>query len=260
MKRMSGGNLSKVPTWMWVIVSILVLLLCYVAMQKQGYKMWGNDNCDTCKGDTLVMNEDEDNVTTNNTVVIVERDDPTIIGGIKRTPLELLAMDRVNNPLRYPYRSPDFYETTNPSVFDPTSYSMPFQVIGCGGRKEPCYGGSQKVIPTYMNPVVVSERNIAPINITTRGPIGQPQQVGILTQIFGSENDVHPLYGRRKYPNDNKWEYYTQMGLYGVKVPVITPRRDVELGTGDQVFITGLKGKAFRVTMYEQDYPQYIPF
>jgi hypothetical protein len=164
------------------------------------------------------------------------------------------ALDRVYNPLRYPYKSDYFYDQGwYPDL------QLPFQVIGGGYRRQPTLGGTQ--VPIYNPPVQIdiSNTNIAPINITTRGPLGQPQQVGVMYKINGSENDVLPLFGRRRYPNDNKYEYYTLMGRYGSKVSVITKNKNDELGSNDVVFIKG-SVEPYRVTVYENDSPQYIPY
>ena len=174
---------------------------------------------------------------------------------INRSPQQINSLDRVYNPLRYPYRSHDFYnQNWYPNL------ALPPQVIGCGARTMPCLGGSQIPIMNPMPPISISNSNIAPINISTRGPLGEPQQVGAIYRVFGSENHVLPLFGRRKYPNDNKWEYYTMAGQYGVKMPLITPRKHWELGTNDLVFVQGQRRVPYRVTMYEQDSPQYIPY
>jgi hypothetical protein len=86
-----------------------------------------------------------------------------------------------------------------------------------------------------------------------------PQQMGVLYKINGNENDVLPLFGRRKYPNDNRYEYYTMMGRYGSKVNIVTKNRNDELGSNDVVFIKG-QSSPYRVTIYETDFPQYIPY
>jgi hypothetical protein len=241
-------------------------------------------------------------------VPIMRQQDPSI----NRTSYEINSLDRIYNPLRYPYKSVPYYRyeasylksqapglryTPPPNAFfapggDYPDLNLPAPVVGCGARREPCYGGTQEVIPNLMPPVDVSENNIAPItirrsygdggdgrpvalmnsiseitgapvttavNISTRGPLGQPQQVGVLYKIFGDENELHPLFGRRKYPNSDKWDYYTMMGKYGVKVPIKTHRRNEELGNNDEVQVQGLPGR-YRVTLYESDFPQYIPY
>ena len=172
---------------------------------------------------------------------------------IVRSPKQLNALDRVYNPLRYPYRSQPFYDQS----WYPNMALEP-HVIGCGGRMTPCMGGTQIPISNPMPPINISNSNIAPINIRTRGPLGEPQQVGVISKVFGNENQMYPLYGRMKYPNGSKWEYYTTMGPYGVKIPVPSRNND-ELGNNDEVKIPGQKGK-YRVNIYESDFPQYIPY
>ena len=173
---------------------------------------------------------------------------------MNNNPQKTNAIDRVYNPLRYPYKSDYFYDQSwYPNL------NLPSQVIGCGSRRGPCLGGSQVPIYNPSTPIDVSNTNIAPVYVSTRGPLGEPQQVGILYKVYGDENDVLPLFGRRKYPNERTWEYYTLLGTYGSKVPVVTKNKHDELGTNDIVFIKGKKD-AYRVTIYESDFPQYIPY
>ena len=172
-----------------------------------------------------------------------------------RPPQEQNALDRVYNPLRYPYKSRPYYnQGWYPNLM------LPPQVVGCGARNTPCMGGTQIPIPNPMSPINISDNNIAPINMSTRGPLGQPQQVGAIYKILGNENQVYPLYGRKKYPNGDKWEYYTTIGQYGVKMPIIRRNTHDELGTNDLVFIQGQRRAPYRVTMYENDSPEYIPY
>ena len=49
------------------------------------------------------------------------------------------------------------------------------------------------------------------------------------------------------------------MGRFGVKVPVIKKNKRDELGTNDVVFIKG-SSSPYRVTIYESDMPEYIPY
>ena len=165
------------------------------------------------------------------------------------------SLDRIYNPLRYPYKSDPYYDIPlYPNM------GIPPQVIGCGGRATPCIGGTQVSIPNIYPPINISNQNIAPVNITTRGPLGQPQQMGVMQKVYGDLNEIYPVYGRRKYPNDNKWEYYTQLGPSNVKVPLITTTPNYnELGTNDVVTVQGNSAK-FIVTMYDNDYPQYVPY
>ena len=173
---------------------------------------------------------------------------------MNNNPQKLNAMDRVFNPLRYPYKSDYFYDQNwYPSL------QLPSQVIGCGSRRGPCIGGTQVPIYNPSTPIDISDNNIAPVYISTRGPLGEPQQVGIMYKVYGDENDTLPLFGRKKYPNERTWNYYTLLGSYSSKVPVVTKNKHDELGTNDIVFIKGRKD-AYRVTIYESDFPQYIPY
>ena len=216
------------------------------------------ENCGPCKDqlervnsriDQIKYNRETFNDTTNDTVVI--NSNPN---SIYQSPQQINSLDRVYNPLRYPYRSQPYYNNSYPNL------RLPPQVIGGGARNIPTLGGVQIPISNPMVPINVSNTNIAPINISTRGPLGQPQQVGAIYKIFGNNNEVYPLYGLRKYPNSDKWNYYTTVGQFGVKMPIITPRRWEELGNNDLVFIKGHHGEKYRVNMYENDFPQYIPY
>jgi len=169
--------------------------------------------------------------------------------------LEQNSLERISNPLKFPYKSEYYYnQPWYPNL------QLPAQVIGCGGRNTPCIGGTQIPIENPLPPINISDDNIAPINISTRGPIGVPQQIGAIYKIYGNDNSVLPLFGRRKYRNDNKWEYYTMIGRFGVKMPIIVPNKNIELGTNDNVFIKGIRKNMYRVTIYESDEPQYIPY
>ena len=172
----------------------------------------------------------------------------------QRNPQKQNALDRVFNPLRYPFQSMPFYNTS----WYP-NYNLPANVIGCGGRREPCLGGSQITIPNEYPPLNITNQNIAPVNIRTQGPRGEPQQVGVMYKVFGNSNEVYPLFGRPKFPNDNRWEYYTLMGKFGSKIPLSRTRNDQELGTNDIVTIPN-RPERYRATIYERDSPAYIPY
>ena len=199
-------------------------------------------------------NDNDNNNDDNNTKTIVNNINYSTPQIINRDPKTINSLDRVYNPLRYPYKSDYYYDQSwYPNL------QLPFQVIGGGYRRTPTLGGTE--VPIYNPPVSIdiSNNNIAPVNITTRGPLGMPQQVGVLYKINGNENDVLPLFGRRKYPNDNKYEYYTVLGRFGSKINVVTKNRNDELGSNDVVFIKG-QSSPYRVTIYESDFPQYIPY
>jgi len=184
----------------------------------------------------------------NSTVII--KNEPTI----RRNPYEINALDRLYNPLRYPYKSVPYF---NGDLMYP-NMALPSQVVGCGARNIPCLGGTQIPIRNGIPALEVSDINIAPINIRTRGPRGMSQQVGSIAKILGNHNEIYPLYGRKKYPRDDKWEYYTMLNN-GVKVPLAPRKYNFELGENDKVRLRGLGGE-YRVTLYDDDFPQYIPY
>lgn len=240
----------------YFIIGIFVLILVIYII----FSYYIQNQCMICniEKDNKIKNI-EDNLEKTSKKLESYENSETIINNItspiiNRDPKTINSLDRVYNSLRYPYKSDYYYDQSwYPDL------QLPFQVIGGGYRRTPTLGGTQ--VPIYNPPVSIdiSNNNIAPINITTRGPLGMPQQVGVLYKINGNENDVLPLFGRRKYPNDTKYEYYTMMGIYGSKVNVITKNRNDELGSNDVVFIKG-QSSPYRVTIYETDFPQYIPY
>ena len=163
-------------------------------------------------------------------------------------------LDRIYNPIRYPYQSMPFFNSV-----EYNNYSLPDNVVGCGRRRIPCIGGYERVINNEIPCRHVTDENIAPINIRTRGPEGQPQQVGTLYNIFSDKNEVLPLFGRKKFPNDSKWEYYAIAGQFGTKIPVKPLRNYEEIGSNDTIQLVNYPGN-FRATIYERDSPQYIPY
>lgn len=184
---------------------------------------------------------------------------PTIIvqpqSSISRSPKEVNAIDRFWNPLRYPYRSDYFYDQ---AVYPQNN--LPFQVIGGGRRMAPTLGGSEIPIANPMMPLDVSEAPIAPIHITTRGPRGLPQQLGVIYKIQGDHNTYLPLFGMKEYPNSDSYKYYTAVGQNSqIKVPLLTKYKNQPLGDGDEVIIKGQSEK-YRVSLYDSDFPQYIPY
>ncbi len=174
---------------------------------------------------------------------------------INRSPKEINSMDRFWNPLRYPYRSDYFYD----QGWYPQN-NLPFQVIGGGRRMAPTLGGTEVPIANPMVPISVSEAPIAPINISTRGPRGMPQQLGVIYKVQGDNNTYLPLFGMKEYPNSDSYKYYTAFGNNSqVKVPLITKYKNQPLGDNDEVIIRG-QNERYRVTLYESDFPQYIPY
>ena len=107
-----------------------------------------------------------------------------------------------------------------------------------------------------------------PVNVATN--VGHMNtsytQVGILTPTAGSEK-ILALMGRQLHTSRQKWQYYTiSDNNNSVKLPVIKNGKSCtneygcdELSNGDSVFVEGYN-QAFRVTIYENDALQYIPY
>ena len=203
-----------------ISIIIIILLVSYLFYKQNAENDKEIINIKIKNLETTIKNVEE---TTNNSPNIYNNIEPMMMSQQQQPPLQnpynpninmdpktINSLDRVYNPLRYPYKSDYFYDQKwYPNL------ELPFQVIGCGGRNKPCLGGTQVPIYNPPTPIDISDNNIAPVYISTRGPLGQPQQVGIIYKAYGDDNDVYPLFGRKKYPNDNKYEYYTMIGNYG---------------------------------------------
>jgi Ca2+/Na+ antiporter len=104
-----------------------------------------------------------------------------------------------------------------------------------------------------------------PINVPTRGFREDFKQVGILTRDIGKET-ILPIMGRRLYTNNSKWQYYTMTDKSNsIRLPMSHNGRSCtseygcdELMNGDVVYVEGYKD-AFKVTIYENSQPRYIP-
>ena len=136
-------------------------------------------------------------------------------------------------------------------------YNSP-QIIGCGGRRAPC--DTRHAIPNVLDPIDVSNRNIAPVTVHVDDNLDmETQKVGSIYKIYDNENQVYPLYGRRLYRNDQKWEYFTRFPPSGEWLRVFQHRQWDELSTNDEVKVEGQCG-LFRTTLYDRYHPQYVPF
>ena len=109
-------------------------------------------------------------------------------------------------------------------------------------------------------------RGGVPINVPTRGFREEFKQVGILTRDMGKET-ILPVMGRRLYSNNSKWQYYTMTDKSNsIRLPMSHNGRSCtseygcqELMNGDVVYVEGYKD-AFKVTIYENSAPRYIPY
>ena len=108
--------------------------------------------------------------------------------------------------------------------------------------------------------------NRVPINVPTQSYDSTYRQIGILTRI-GDKETILPLLGRPLITNRDKWNFYTLSESNNLlKLPVSHKGRKCmsqngcdDLYTGDTVKIDGYND-SFKVTTYENDSPQYIPY
>jgi hypothetical protein len=119
-----------------------------------------------------------------------------------------------------------------------------------------------------------------PINVATSSAINTGyRQIGILTKANQASNasngsNAHndspvilPLMGRPLFTSRDKWMFYTISDKNNsMKLPIIIKGRNAlsEIGVdnvydGDTVYVQGYN-ETFRVTLYENSTPQYIPF
>ena len=113
---------------------------------------------------------------------------------------------------------------------------------------------------TYNVPVAAM-----PINIKTRGPTPEVQQVGILRS---DKNDkILALYGQPTFRGSSKWLYYTATDKYNsIRLPIEKSGRNCtgeygcdELFEDEEIDVKGYPGK-FKVSIYNLDAPRYIPY
>jgi hypothetical protein len=117
----------------------------------------------------------------------------------------------------------------------------------------------------FMPPISPIDPRGMPINVRTRGFDDAYRQVGLLTRINGRET-LLALMGRPLHTNRNKWQYYTISDQnHGIKLPVSKNGRSCtgeygcdDLMNGDTIYVEGYKD-AFKVTMYDNAAPRYIP-
>lgn len=162
------------------------------------------------------------------------------------------------------YSSKDFLQ--EPTYYP--NYRLPSNVIGGGRRRTGVLSGTEEVIPNQMSPINISSSNIAPINLTVKAFDGGIQQCGTIQKLFGNENSIWPLFSRRKYNNDSRFEYFTRIGPVGVLLPVFTKQKyghyyndsndgSYEIGDNDPVYVQGQKDE-YRAVIYQSDVPQFV--
>ncbi len=104
-----------------------------------------------------------------------------------------------------------------------------------------------------------------PINIQTQSNNSTFSQIGILNRINGKET-ILPLMGKSLIANRNKFQYYTMSDKNSVKLPIVSNGKSSmneyginELYNGDVVYVQGYDD-TFKITIYENNSIQYIPF
>lgn len=112
-----------------------------------------------------------------------------------------------------------------------------------------------------------SSPNKMPINVATQSYDTSYRQVGILTRIGGDKETIIPLMGRPLIANRNKWNFYAMSENNNMlKLPVSYNGKQCmsqngcdDVYTGDTISVDGYND-SFKVTTYENNSPQYIPY
>lgn len=252
-----------IPKQYFILIILILIILLFIFAQKLNDQL-----CLECifkKEEFQQMNQQQNQQTENKEINYVQQHSvdsqnplESVFGqnnGMHIAPLPpklKTQMDRVYHPNQYPYKSPDFYDQNwYPNL------KLPFQVLGGGRRMTPTLGGTQIAMFNPPTPKDISDDNIAPNNIMVVNPNKYKEQIGVIYKIFGSNNEIYPLYRTPARRNMNQYNYYTRQGPYGVQVPVVTKNKTDELDTNDVVFLKGLPG-AYRVTIYADDLPSYV--
>jgi hypothetical protein len=144
--------------------------------------------------------------------------------------------DRIFNPLRFPYKKPVYFSSDCNEIgnegrnYNNNSYSLGHSSFDSTGR---------------------CTTNQLPFNVRTQKWCSTPQQVGILTRQDTTDNtELYPLFGRRKYRHDNKWEYYSIVN--GVKVYVKPKSNFDEINNNENISLINFNGD-YRVTIYDKE-------
>lgn len=155
------------------------------------------------------------------------------------------------------------------------TYNSESQSSSNGLFPRPSYSFSNMQNDVLMNPyaaplrddrVVQDVRGGVPINVSTQGVDTNYRQVGILTRINGAET-ILPLMGRPLFTNRDKWQFYTMSDKNNtIKLPVTFKGKSCtneygcdDVYNGDSVYVEGYND-AFKVTTYDNNVMQYIPF
>jgi hypothetical protein len=148
----------------------------------------------------------------------------------------------------YPYSGVNPYE-----VGDFPNVTMTPHVVSCGGRRGPCYGGSQQVVNNVIPPLNISNNNIAPNNVLNNQK-EKWHPIGVAYKVFGSNNNELKLFLK-----ESKGTYHYAVLLNGSLTPILHPHFPYrQLGTNDVIKIPKMEGN-YRVSVYDTQYPNYLP-
>lgn len=137
--------------------------------------------------------------------------------------------------------------------------SMPTRI------QTPAYSTTTSTYPQITQTNDSTHSRGIPINIRTSGSYNNNYtQVGFLSN---AKDAIIPLHGRMIMPNRNKWQYYTMSDRYHtIRLPITVGGKNAsseygcdEVNNGDTVYVEGYN-VPFKVTLYERDHYQYIPY
>lgn len=213
-----------------LLILVAIILLIIFLLNRKSLEKFGNESHPEKR---INVNDSDDSPP-----LFYEADDVT----------QLYNLNRI-----YPYGGASDYDVGKfPNVV------LPADVVGCGSRRGPCYGGSQEIIGNILPPLNISNENIAPRNGDV-GPYPAYQEIGYLYKVMApyKENAYRPLYLIKINPKNRyaRYRYFT-INPQGEKQNVIIPNIYRELGTNDQVKIEG-EDYYFRVTINESNIPTY---
>jgi|TARA_Y100001980_G_C14545196_1_gene324652 hypothetical protein len=105
-----------------------------------------------------------------------------------------------------------------------------------------------------------------PINQPTQSVDTNYRQIGILTRVNGGET-ILPLMGRPLFSNRDKWNFYTMNDKNNmIKLPITFKNKSCtsdqgcdNVYNGDTLYVEGYND-LFRVTVYDNNTMQYIPY
>lgn len=121
-------------------------------------------------------------------------------------------------------------------------------------------------IPPLRDNKFYSQHIGIPINVPTQTVDTNYSATGILTRINGKET-ILPLFGRPIMFRRDLWQYYAMSDRNNnIKLPISQNGKSCtseygcnSLYSGDIVYVEGYND-AFKVTVYENNVPRYIPY